>query len=176
MNILCISIIVSVMYLCGGYSHVFYYLIGDERSILHLPNATLIFTLTLMSLLTIPIITSTMIVICFRTKNISTIAKFCGWIYQCHFRITSTIGIGIIYGVARNHLGSGLYSIVGQCLSFWGGAFIPLMLTLTKLPLRTYVKNALTNSASRLNIGRSVIIRIPTIFTRRSRQIHAVVI
>ena len=174
-SMVCVTIIVSVMYLCGGYPHAFYYLIGDERSILHLPNATLIFTITLMSLFAIPVITSIMIGVCFRTENHSTMDKLRGWINQFLFLVTTPIGIALVYGVARNHLEAGQYLIVGQCLSFWAGAFV-LILIITKLPLRNYVKNTLTNSASRLGINRSVIIRIPNIFPRRSRQIHAVVI
>ena len=117
-SIMFVAIFASAMYLCGGYPHVFYYLIGDKRSLLELPKATLAFTVTLMSLSALNMITALIIRIYGHNEETSPMDKLRGFAFYNILVITTTIAVALVYGVARNQLDTGRYLIVGQFLIF----------------------------------------------------------
>jgi hypothetical protein len=173
-SILCVAIFASVMYLCGGQPQAFYYLIGDTRSLLDLPKATLAFTIALISLSALPIMTAP-ISLYVASGEKSSMDKLRGFTANYLMMMTTTIiGIALVYGVARNHLDVGRHLIVGQGLIFVGCVSAPLILILTRNPLRSYVSKTITNLTGRLGNVRFVIMSIGDIFHRRSRQIHDV--
>ena len=179
-SFLCVSILASVMFLSKSYPHHFYYLLGDELSLLHLPNSALIFAITLVFLSALPLITAVMINLCIQDEDKSQASRICGYkssVMRTSFLvIIFVIAIAICYGFFRQHFKAGSYIIVGQLLVIVACVLAPLVMILRSHPLRSYVTKTLSNSMVTYRYMIDKIMSCPVTFIRRSRRIHDVVV
>jgi hypothetical protein len=179
-SFLCVSIFVSVPFLCKSYPQIYYYLLGDERSLLNLPKSALIFPITLAFLSALPLITAVMINLRVEAEDKSRVGRFCGYTYSVmrttFLMIIFVIAIPICYGCLRDRFKAESYIIMGQLLVVVACVFAPLFMILRSNPLRSYVTKTLSNSMVTYQYMIDKITSCPVTFSRKSRRINDVII
>jgi hypothetical protein len=172
-----IFLFVLGMYAGSFYPKAYYYLIGDNRSLLDLPNGPVIFDRILGILFVIPAISIILSSFCYPSEEQS---QDTTRNRQFHYQLIIFILIiaaGIVYGIFSSELGS--FLIFGQWVIVVGCVITPFFIIITSVPLKAYtekiVANAIANAmASVLNVWNTIyhVIDISVIFRQRPRQIH----
>lgn len=143
-----ITLFVLVMYVSGLYPKPYYYLIGDNRSLLDLPNGPVIFDGLLCLLFVIPTIitTVTIILTCFyrQTEEQSLAMKRNQQFYYLLITFILVIGAGIVFGMFSSELGS--YLKFGQLLIVVACVIAPFFIIITSIPLKAYTEKILANA------------------------------
>jgi hypothetical protein len=176
---LCVSIFVSVPFFCKSYPQIYYYLPGDERSLLNLPTSALIFAITLVFLSALPLITAVIINLRVEAEDKSRVGRFCGYTYSVmrttFLMILFVISVPVCYGCLRDSFEAGSYIIMGQLLVVVACVLSPLVMILRSNPLRSYVTKTLSNSMVTYLYMIDKITSCPVTFKRKSRRIYDVV-
>jgi len=175
-----ILLFVIVMYGCGFYPKPYYYLIGDNRSLLDLPNGPAIFEGFLGILFVVPTITIILTGFYRQKEEQSLATKRNQQFYYLLIIFILIIAAGIIYGIFSSELGS--FLIFGQLLTVVGNVIAPLLIIITSIPLNAFTKKILAHTlaktmASVVNIlhNNCPVIDFPLVFRQGPRQIHPII-
>ena len=175
-----ITLFVVCMYAGGFYPKGYYYLIGDSRSLLELPNGPVIFDGILGVLFVIPTI-STIPASFYRQSEEQSLATQRNQRFHHQLIIfILIIAAGIVYGIFSSSLGS--FLIFGQLLIVGGCVLTPFLIIITSVPLKAYTEkilaNALANAMEYVLIVWNYnfrVIDMSWIFQQRHRQIHPII-
>ena len=139
-----ILLFVIAMYGCGFYPKPYYYLIGDNRSLLDLPNGPVIFEVILGLLFVVPTITIILTGFYRQTQEQSFATKRNQQFYYLLIIFILIIAVGIIYGIFSSELGS--FLILGQLLIVLGCVIAPFLIIITSIPLKAFTEKILANT------------------------------
>ena len=174
---LIVSIILGMtMYGSGFHPRPYYYLIGDNRSLLDLSNSTIVFEGILGLLFIIPAIAITRTGFYRQTEEQSLATKRNQQFYYLLIAFILIIATGIVYGIFSSRMGS--FLIFGQLMVVLGCIVMPAAIIRTSVPVWSYTLKIILNVKAYL--GNWFHDNIPAIyifscFPQRSPQIQPII-